>query len=141
MVLAVILIALLGCSDQSQVTLEFRLAEDESAPGLTEIVFNPPGMSVYLHDEVVVDETDVDSAFVTAQNGRPAIELLLTPEGSRKFEELTGQNVGKRCAMILNGKVESAPRIMARISAGRAIVAGSFSEPEARRIASALSQQ
>jgi SecD/SecF fusion protein len=123
------------------VTLEFRIAEDEAAPGLTEIVFNPPDVRFYLHDEVLLDESDVDSAFVTVQAGRPAVGLLLTSAGSRKWEELTERNVGKRCGMILNGKLVSAPRIMAPIGVGRAILAGDFTESEARRIAKALGQQ
>ena len=124
----------LGCTEQRQVTLEFRIAEDQPAPGLEEIIFNRPDMRFYLHREVLVDETDVDSAFATVQNGRPAVELLLTAEGSRRFEELTEQNVGKRCGMILDGTLVSAPRI-------GAILAGDFSELEARSIARALTNR
>jgi preprotein translocase subunit SecD len=129
-----------ACSERNRVTLEFRLAEEEAAPGLTEIGFDKPGIRFYLHDEVVVDETDVDSAFVTVQNGCPAVELKLTPEGSRKFEEMTEQNLGKRCAMFLNGELMSAPRISAPIRVGRAVVAGHFTEAEAQRVANALSR-
>jgi preprotein translocase subunit SecD len=133
---------LAGCSESNQVvTLEFRLAEDEPAPGLTEMVVEPYGKSFYLHDRVWVNESDVDSAFVTIQNGRWAVELRLTPQGSDKFEELTGSNVGKRCGMILNGQLVSAPRIMAVIRVGRAIVAGDFGEAEARRVAKRLSRR
>ena len=139
-VLSLILFGVFGCSEQNRVTLEFRIAEDEAAPGLTEVVFNPPGVRFYLHDEVLVDESDIDSAFVTVQNGRPAVELLLTSKESRKWEELTERNVGKRCGMILNGKLVSAPRIMTPIRVGRAIVAGDFTESEALRIAHALGQ-
>jgi len=122
------------------VTLEFRIAEDESAPGLTEMVFRPTGEHFYFHDEVLVNESDVDSAVVIMHDGRPAVELVLTSVGTQKFQELTERNVGKRCGMLLNGQLVSAPRIMAAIRVGRAIVMSDFTEAEARRIAQGLSQ-
>ena len=121
-------------------TLEFRIAEDEPAPGLTEMEFDPTGESFYLHDEVLVDQSDVDSAVVIMHDGRPAVELLLTSVGTRKFEDLTERNVGKRCGMVLNGQLVSAPRIMTPIRVGRAIVASDFTEAEARRVAQGLSR-
>jgi len=139
-VLALAIFCLIGCSRSEHVTLEFRIAEDELGPGLKEVEFGRTGKRFYLHDEVLVNQTDVDSAFVTMQNDRWAVELMLTAEGSRKFEQLTEVNVGKRCAMFLNGKLVSAPRIMAPIRVGRAIVASDFDEAEARRVARNLSR-
>jgi len=122
------------------VTLEFRIAEDKPAPGLTEMAFDPSGKRFYLHDEVLVDQSDVDTAFVIMRDGRPEVELVLTPAGTQKFEELTERNVGKRCGMVLNDQLVSAPRIMAPIRGGRAIVASDFTEAEARRVARGLSR-
>ena len=75
------------------------------------------------------------------QQGRPAVELILTSEGAKKFEELTAQNVGKKCGMLVNGKLLSAPIIRDTISVGRAIIAGIFTEAEAEHIAKGLNQQ
>jgi preprotein translocase subunit SecD len=104
------------------------------------MVFEPTGEHFYFHDEVLVNESDVDSAIVIMQNGRPAVELVLTSVGTQKFEELTERNVGKRCGMLLNGQLVSAPRIMTAIRVGRAIVTSDFTEAEARRIAQGLSR-
>jgi protein-export membrane protein SecD len=41
-------------------------------------------------------------------------------DGARMFEEITGENIGKRMAVILDGNVYSAPTIQARIGGGRA---------------------
>jgi len=60
--------------------------------------------------------------------------------GTRKFEQLTELNIGKRCGVVLNGELVSAPRIMAPIRSGRAIVSSGFTEAEARRVARGLSQ-
>ena len=141
MIAALSLIILFACSETKTVTLEFRIAEDESAPGLTEMVFRPTGEIFYLHNEVFVNESHVDSAFVVMQSGHPAVELLLTAEGTSKFEELTTNNVGKKCGMVLNEELVSAPIIKAPIKVGRAIIAGNFTEAEAQHLARVLSQQ
>jgi preprotein translocase subunit SecD len=140
LVLCLLAVWLIGCSESKQVTLEFRIAEDEPAPELTEMAFDPTGERFYLHDEVLVNQSDVDSAFATMQDGSWAVELMLTAAGSQEFEELTEGNVGKRCGMVLNGKLVSAPRIMAPIRVGRAILASDFTEEKARRIAQGLSR-
>lgn len=139
LILILLVPGFVSCSDSNQVELEFRIAEDEPVPGSVEMEFPPTGELFYLHDEVLLDEGDVDSAFVISQEGRPAVELILTSEGARKFGELTEQNVGKRCGMVLHGKLVSAPRIMAPIHVGRAIIVGDFAEEEAQRIAQSLS--
>jgi len=121
-------------------TLEFRIAEEEPTPGLTELAFPPTGERFYLHDEVLLNQADVDSAVVIIQDGRPAVELIFTSAGTDKFGRLTENNVGNRCAMFLNGELISAPRIMAAIHVGRAIVTGNFTEAEARQVARGLSR-
>ncbi len=131
---------LLACSENEQPKLEFRIAEDHPAPDLTEMVFEPTGKTFYLHKEVMVNQFDVEFAAVVMQQGRPAVELILTSEGAKKFEELTVQNVGKRCGMVLNGKVLSAPIIRDTNSVGRAIITGIFTETEAEAIAKGLTQ-
>lgn len=131
-------IAFFGCSQQDNVTLEFRIAEDEAGPGLKETFVGNTGKSFFLHQEVLMTEEAVDSAFVAPRGEAFWVELLLTPEGADKFEKLTGENVGKRCAMLVNGELVSAPRIMAPIDMGRAIIAGDFTEEEARTLARVL---
>jgi preprotein translocase subunit SecD len=60
----------------------------------------------------------------------PAVAFSLNPDGSRRFETATGENVGKRMAIILDGKVQSAPNIENRIR-GDGIIQGNFSVDEA----------
>ncbi len=141
MIIALSFITFFACSEPDTITLEFRIAEDEPAPELTEVIFEPTGESFYLHAEVFVNESHVDSAFVIMHSDRPAVELLLTNEGKTKFEELTTSNVGKRCGMILDGELVSAPIIRAPITVGRAIIAGDFTEAEAQRIVRLLSRK
>ena len=131
----------IACSDNEKVTLEFRIAEDKPAADLTEILFEPTGEAFYLHNEVLVNQYDVESASVVNQLGQPAVELILTSEGAKKFALLTAQNIGKRCGMMLNGKLLSAPIIRDSISGGRAVVSGIFTESEAEAIAKGLNEK
>ncbi|TLN19156.1 preprotein translocase subunit SecD, partial [bacterium] len=58
--------------------------------------------------------------------------------GEEVFAEVTGQNVGKRLAIILDGVVQSAPVIREAIPGGRASISGTFTRDEARDLAIAL---
>ena len=55
----------------------------------------------------------------------PAVAFSLSPDGSSRFETVTGQNIGKRLAIVLDSRVQSAPNINARIS-GSGIIQGGF---------------
>lgn len=61
----------------------------------------------------------------------PAVGFELKPEGSARFARLTGENIGKPVAIILDGKVQSAPTIQDRI-ADRGIIRGRFTIEEVR---------
>ncbi len=63
------------------------------------------------------------------QYNLPAVSFTLTPDGATKFAKVTGENIGKQLAIILDGQVESAPRINARIE-DSGIIEGNFT-PEA----------
>ena len=142
LIAAIIFLSMLfACSENEKVRLEFRIAEDEPAPDLTEMVFEPTGDIFYIHNEVLVNQLDVKSAAVVTQQGQPAVELILTSEGAKKFEELTAQNIGKHCAMVINGELLSAPIIRDTIPGGRAIITGIFTESEAEDIAKGLNKK
>jgi preprotein translocase subunit SecD len=60
----------------------------------------------------------------------PAVSFSLNSEGARRFEKVTGENIGKQLAIILDGKVQSAPNINARIS-DSGIIQGRFTVEQA----------
>jgi len=68
----------------------------------------------------------------------PYVALELNARGARQFEELTGANVGRRLAIILDNKVYSAPVIRERIGGGRASITGNFDIKDARDLAIVL---
>ena len=61
---------------------------------------------------------------------QPAVSFSFNREGARKFGEVTGQNIGRNLAVILDGRVHTAPVIQSRITdEGR--INGTFSQEEA----------
>jgi len=60
----------------------------------------------------------------------PAVSFTLNAEGVTKFSRVTGENVGRQLAIILDGRVQSAPVIESRISQPEARITGSFTNQE-----------
>jgi len=72
------------------------------------------------------------------QTNQPIIHFTLNSEGAKIFGDFTGENVGHRLAIVLDGKVYSAPRINERIGGGSGQISGAFTIEEARDVAIAL---
>jgi preprotein translocase subunit SecD len=68
------------------------------------------------------------------ENGRPAVSFNLTADGAQRFGRLTEQNVGKRLAIVLDNRIQSAPTINSKISDSGIITggAGGFAPQEAQ---------
>lgn len=66
---------------------------------------------------------DLDDAHVTyGQYGDPQVALKFNPNGSRVFADITGNNVGRQMAIVLDKVVKSAPNLKERISGGNAVI-------------------
>ncbi len=66
------------------------------------------------------------------------VGLTFNSSGARRFEQLTSEHTGQRMAIVLDGKIHSAPTIQERIGGGRASITGSFSRDEAHDLAIVL---
>ncbi|HZA37505.1 MAG TPA: protein translocase subunit SecD [Candidatus Baltobacteraceae bacterium] len=66
------------------------------------------------------------------------VQLKFDGEGAKKFGEITEQYKGYRFAIVLDGAIQSAPVIRDAIYGGDAVITGSFTEEEARSLASVL---
>jgi len=146
--IVVILLAALtaaGCGgstrESDSVSLQMKLAEDKPAGGLSEITMTAWGRTetFYLHDEVLIDNGDVEAASLTMWGDNPAVEVLFTREGGEKVARVTKENIGKRMAIIVGGRLVSAPVIRDEVSGGRAVINGDFTEEEAKRLAEGIS--
>ena len=72
------------------------------------------------------------------QNNQPVINFTLNSQGGQIFADFTAKNVGTRLAIVLDGKIYSAPVIRERIGGGSGQISGSYSPEEARDLAIAL---
>jgi preprotein translocase subunit SecD len=61
---------------------------------------------------------------------RPVVSFQLKPDGARRFGQMTGENIGKPLAIILDNKVQSAPLIHAKIT-DSGIIEGNFTNESA----------
>ncbi len=83
------------------------------------------------------------SVQIDQQKNEPYVAISFQSSGAKRFEELTGANIGKRMAVILDGNVYTAPVIQAKIGGGHAQITlgnGNFEKlmREARDIALVL---
>lgn len=146
--------------------LEFRMVHDRSAeliqegliePGyerMVEVQVNKQGVKSYtdllvsrrraagtLEGKRVeltglhVTKARVDRAQFT---GQPEINFYLNSEGAQLFGQITSENVGRRMAIILDGRLESAPVIQGAIIGGSGVIHGNYSEKEAFDLANVL---
>ncbi len=65
---------------------------------------------------------------------RPLILLQFNDDGSKIFEEMTGNNVGKKIAIYIDGNLLSAPNVQEKITGGKAQITGDFTVKEAQEL-------
>ncbi len=78
----------------------------------------------YFRREVLITNTDIKSAFFTMWQERPTVEVVFTEAGSKKFAQITEENVGKRRGIIVDGQLVSAPIVNGKITGGKAVIGG-----------------
>jgi len=75
---------------------------------------------------------------ISNQFNEPHVAITFDKKGARIFERITGDNVNKQLAIVLDNTVYSAPVIQDKIAGGRAQITGRFTTDEARDLAIVL---
>lgn len=90
-----------------------------------------------LKDKALMTGASLETAKVQISDryGEPNVSLKFNSQGAADFDRITGENVRKRLAIVLDGVVHSAPVIQERISGGQAQITGNFTMDEARDLA------
>jgi protein-export membrane protein SecD len=96
-----------------------------------------------LGSEVLMKGSEVASAQMRLdldqeRPGAPGVSFNLTSKGGAQFADLTGANVGRHLAIVLDNRVQSAPNIRERIPRGTGSITGSFTEEEAQNLSIVL---
>ena len=103
-----------------------RVVPSAEAPGEHYIINRIPTVS---------GETLVDASAGFDQDGRPAVNFRFDTTGARRFGDYTRQNIGRIFAIVLDGEVISAPRIVSAITGGSGQITGNFNVETANRLA------
>jgi SecD/SecF fusion protein len=72
------------------------------------------------------------------QFGKPEVSMQMNARGAKAWKRLTGQNVGRRIAIVLDNVVYSAPVVQGEIPGGNSSISGSFTIDEAKDLANIL---
>ncbi len=113
------------------------MMEDSRENAQTEATQQPKMLAV-IKDAVLTGEDVVDARPSFDQMNEANVQLNFNSRGAGIFERVTAENVGKRMAIVLDGKIYSAPNINERIPGGRASISGSFTTEEAQDLALVL---
>ncbi|HET7707722.1 MAG TPA: protein translocase subunit SecD [Thermoanaerobaculia bacterium] len=121
----------LGANLQDEVVILPGTREDELG--------RAAGVQYYaVRKTVPVSGRDLKNARVQkGRIGEPVIGFSLTPEGAPKFGELTGNNIKRQLAIVLDNRIVSAPVINSRID-GEGVIEGTFTQQQAADLALVL---
>jgi preprotein translocase subunit SecD len=113
--------------------------DSELVPGRRESAESTAGEAWYVVNRIAaVTGRDLrDAQPRPDENGRPSVNFSLTRDGAVRFGRVTGQNVGKYLAIILDNRIVSAPRIESQINDNGRIT-GSFTSQQAADLALVL---
>ena len=125
--------------------LEFKLVDVDADPALAAQGRAPAGSQVLPNAEgggpivvkrraLITGDQLIDSQ-PTYQDGIPVVSFRFDSVGGKRFAKATQENVGKPFAIILDGKVISAPRINEPILGGSGIIQGNFTTQTANELA------
>jgi len=133
--------------------LEFKIVNEKADIARAEKGIVPPdselvymqsqgpgkGKPLVVYEEAAMSGENISNARVAFDSyGQPYVSLTFNRRGAERFERITEQNTKKRMAIVLDGKVHSAPVIQEKISGGRASISGRFTAEEAHDLAIVL---
>lgn len=145
-----------GESDPSQLErvigqtaqLTFQMVDSENSvqealagavPPDAQLLTDEQGTPYLVKRRILVSGENLTRASVgNDQSGRPAIDFRFDGQGARRFGEATAQNIGRPFAIILDGKVISAPTIQSAITGGTGQITGSFTIASASELVNLL---
>ena len=116
--------------------LNFRLVKENSEFGVDELI-SDTGEKLQISKRIVMSGENLIDAQPSIQNqqNEPTVSFTLDRLGAQKFGRTTSDNVGKRLAIVLDGKIISAPNINEPITSGKGMISGNFSFQEATDLA------
>ncbi len=87
---------------------------------------------------VLTGEVITDARQDYSDRGGNEITMSMNPTGAKTWKKITGENIGRAIAIVLDGYVYSAPNVQNEIPNGRSSISGSFTLEEAKDLANIL---
>ena len=125
--------------------MTFHLVDEETSPQAAQMGKLSPDSMLMTGDDtgyivlkraVVVGGEQLAGAKMSyGEAGEPAVSFEFKSTGAKKFGKATSENVGRRLAIVLDGKVISAPEIKSPITGGNGIITGNFTVQSANDLA------
>ena len=125
-----------------KIKFELRLASYQKVKGWEiGLVPGPPQILVWISPEAALTNSDIARAWPQADADGFSVGFMLTEGGSLKLARLTKTHIGENLAIMVDGRVLSAPKIMDEITGGRAMINGKFTEEEAGLLAKGITMK
>jgi preprotein translocase subunit SecD len=116
-------------------------AQKGTPPAGSEVLFGFKNKDTYLvQKEVEIEGDDIIDASpgFAPQSNQPIASFRFNAHGTRRFAHLTGDNIGRPFAIVVNDRVMSAPIIREPITGGSGQISGNFTLQEANTVAMLL---
>ncbi|HLE09841.1 MAG TPA: protein translocase subunit SecD [Bacteriovoracaceae bacterium] len=99
---------------------DYEIAFQKTVSKITNEIEAKVPFLVDVAPRITGDDLADASVQIDQQKNEPYVSMNFKSSGAKLFEKVTGENVGKRMAVILDGNVYTAPNIIAKIGGGRA---------------------
>lgn len=86
----------------------------------------------------LVGDVITDARMDYDERSRPAVSMQMNASGAKKWRKLTGSNIDRRIAIVLDNYVYSAPNVKGEIPNGSSSISGNFTIEEAKDLANVL---
>ena len=92
--------------------------------------------TLHVEKKALLDGSAVESAKVSSDpvSGQPIVEVKFNEEGTKKFSDISAENIKKRIAIVVDGKVVTAPIVQTRIPGGRVHITGDLTKEQAEEL-------
>ena len=115
----------------------FKAFESETMP---DTYFELIALKSHAGKGPALDGKYISSASVNynQMTGAPEVSMTMNSKGAIEWENITGENVGKQIAIVMDGQVYSYPNVNGKIAGGNSSISGHFTQQDADDLANVL---
>ncbi|MBI3636417.1 MAG: caspase family protein [Candidatus Rokubacteria bacterium] len=122
------------------VTFHLTVVDPDSSPGDTwNMKLKGTAETVRVRTTPLLDQRHIATASAGIDERQvPQLLIVFTPDGARRFAEVTGAHIGRRVGLVVDGELLWAPVIREAVSGGRVTVSGNLTVDETAAMAAAI---